>query len=686
MKSGRLLVAVALLLLGSAAPAADCRGDADCQSGQRCEGASVFSNCPDCEARCDDAGQRKALCRQWCNRSYDGMARDLCQAGCGTLDAVDGFSCRLFCEQSEPDCETLVSYGTCCGPRQLSGTLFDLPEFIRWGETFAVRAQVRNDSDCSVAGAFVQSFHLSRDTLWFVNDRWSHWFDPEDIRLDVVGGDGGLYRHTGEIRPNSPGAEFSVTLKLPDAPPPGFSGVGPFYLGMRTDFACAVDETVECIDNRFLERLYRSRPYWAPDDNGPGSLARGKDWDSFRVPSVSIGDGWAVEGNDASDAGKVAFTLRLTRALPEPVTILYATIGGSAEAGRDFEAVRNGVAVIGQRQTQATIEIRLIGDRWPEPDETFEVILLSADRAPIGHPRGAGTIVNDDGDRVPVVRCGVGRIAEGNSGTRLMEIPVQVEPAALQPVTIRYRTRDGSATAASDYVPAARIGQSITILDARTAQGLQHPGQPGASGGGAQWPPPVGRPGDERFVNSGVIRIPVIGDLEVEPDETFYVEFLNVTNARLLTPRCEGVIENDDLPVVSISAETIVEENFCLGTDGIARPTTPTVEANCQVRLSAIGDQNVRVYWRTVPYPPGPNSAVAGADYVDNPGGVAAFSPSGLYLNQAVTVLVINDGDIAEPEEVFGIVLDQAVGARIDPQNRQCQVRIRQPALRSCPG
>ncbi|MDH5822689.1 putative Ig domain-containing protein [Luteimonas sp. RD2P54] len=113
-------------------------------------------------------------------------------------------------------------------------------------------------------------------------------------------------------------------------------------------------------------------------------------------PSLAIDDVSVTEGN----AGTVTatFTVALSAASGQTVTVGYATADGTATAGSDYAAT-SGTLTLTAGQTQGTVSVTVNGDTTPEPDETFSVGLSGATNASIADATGTGTILNDD---VPV--------------------------------------------------------------------------------------------------------------------------------------------------------------------------------------------------------------------------------------------------------------------------------------------
>jgi len=77
------------------------------------------------------------------------------------------------------------------------------------------------------------------------------------------------------------------------------------------------------------------------------------------------------------------------------VTVNYATADGTATAGSDYTA-KSGSVTFTAGATSRTITVSILGDRTPEPNETFFVNLSSPVNTTIANGQGVGTILNDD--------------------------------------------------------------------------------------------------------------------------------------------------------------------------------------------------------------------------------------------------------------------------------------------------
>ncbi|MET0552372.1 MAG: hypothetical protein ABW221_05005 [Vicinamibacteria bacterium] len=133
----------------------------------------------------------------------------------------------------------------------------------------------------------------------------------------------------------------------------------------------------------------------------------------------------------------------------------------------------------------------------------------------------AGSVRADEGGGPPLPFLSVtdASLAEGDAGPRTFTFQVLLSlPAGPGGVTFDVATANGTATAASgDYVALTLPGQGIP---------------PGASGAS--------------------FSVTVNGDTAAEPNETFFLDLLNVTGALFIDAQGQGTIVNDDFPAAAI--------------------------------------------------------------------------------------------------------------------------------------
>ena len=223
-------------------------------------------------------------------------------------------------------------------------------------------------------------------------------------------------------------------------------------------------------------------------------------------PSLRIHDATVAEGNTGTRA--VEFTVTLSAASTDTITVAYATANSTATGGNDYQSASS-TLTFAPGETSKTITVAVIGDRLAEPNETLSVNLSSATNATIADDQGVGTIVDDE----PRISISDVSKAEGRKGQKtLFTFTVTLSAAYDQSVTMSYRTVNGTAmTGDGDYT--AKTG-TLTFAPGETTK---------------------------------TITIEVKGDSKREANETFYLDLYGLSSNALFTKnRGIGTILNDD--------------------------------------------------------------------------------------------------------------------------------------------
>jgi len=229
-------------------------------------------------------------------------------------------------------------------------------------------------------------------------------------------------------------------------------------------------------------------------------------WSPDDPPSISISDTTVTEGNTGTV--NATFTLTLSRASTVDVAVHYDSADVNAVAGSDYTAA-SGDVIIPAGQTTATFTVAVLGDRLVEPTETFAVNLSAPTNAMIRYGHGIGTILDNE----PRISISDMTKSEGkNRKTTLFTFTVTLSAAYDQPVTMSFRTVNGTATTGDgDYI--AKSG-TLTFAPGETTK---------------------------------TITIEVKGDNKREANETFYLDlFANSSNSQFTKNRGLGTILNDD--------------------------------------------------------------------------------------------------------------------------------------------
>ena len=434
--------------------------------------------------------------------------------------------------------------------------------------------------------------------------------------------------NTAEFRVRlTPSSEQTVTVDFATADVTAEAGTD--YTAQSDTLTFRAGQTIKRIfvpttDDRFHEpeehfRVTLSNPSGATlaDATGEGRIS-----DNDR-PELSIGSASVEEGNTAR------FEVRLAPPSEQTVTVAYATMNVTAEAGTDYTA-RSGTLTFSARQTMMTISVPTTDDTERESDEHFRVTLSNPSGATLNDATGEGTIFdNDGGPTMPELSIGDASVEEGG----MARFEVRLAPSNDQTVTVAYSTTDGTAAAGTDYTAQS---DTLTFPASQTAVTM-------------------------------TISVQTTDDDEQESDERFMVILSSPSGATLNYDTGEGtIIDNDgdggggngggnggggggggdgsrdvgELTTLSIDDATVVEGDL----------------AKFEVTLSEAATAVVMVDYSTVD-----GTAVARSDYTTT-SGTLSFEQG----EERKTILVPTVQDAtAEETEVFTMQLSSPSGATV---------------------
>jgi large repetitive protein len=325
-------------------------------------------------------------------------------------------------------------------------------------------------------------------------------------------------------------------------------------------------------------------------------------------PSLSVNDVTVTEGS--SGTVDAIFTVALSQASGQTVTVDYATSDGTATAPADYSA-RSGQVSFPAGQAIRTVTVPVNPDLLDEIDENFTMNLSGAVNAAIADGQGLATISDDDA--LPALSIDDVVVTEGNSGALNATFTVSLDTASGRQVTVNYATADGTAIAPADYQ--ARSG-TLTFAAGQTS-----------------------RP----------VNVPIVGDTIDENNESFTVNLAGAVNATIADAQAVGtIIDDDGQPALTVQDVAVSEGN------------SGTVNAIFTVTLAPVSGQTV-----TVDYATADGTAAAGSDYQPRSGGLTFTA--GASTRQVV--VPVNGDVLDEIDETFTVTLSNPVNAILaDPQ------------------
>ncbi len=146
-------------------------------------------------------------------------------------------------------------------------------------------------------------------------------------------------------------------------------------------------------------------------------------------PGVNVGDATATErpahGNRPSGEGSIDFTISLSAASAQPVTVRVSTNSLTATEGEDFVAVDNFDVVFPPNTMTRTVTVPTIEDPGDEPDETFTLDVVDVTNATVGDGQGLGMIIDDDAPSgtARIIRA----VSAGAQAGQQVTVPIQID-------------------------------------------------------------------------------------------------------------------------------------------------------------------------------------------------------------------------------------------------------------------
>ncbi|HEV7378088.1 MAG TPA: Calx-beta domain-containing protein [Pyrinomonadaceae bacterium] len=236
--------------------------------------------------------------------------------------------------------------------------------------------------------------------------------------------------------------------------------------------------------------------------------------DDDAQPALSINDVTQAEGNSGTTAFN--FTVTLSSASGQTVTVSYATANGTATAPGDYQAA-SGVLTFNSGETTKTVTVFVNGDTLAETDENFFVNLSGAANATISDNQGVGTIISDDLSLIQFSSSSY-NVAEG--GLRAT-ITVNRLGNISQPSSVDYATSDLSGLKNCSEVTSnasSRCDYAVTVGTLRFAANEA----------------------------SKTISIPIVNDVYVEGPESFTITLSHVVGGDLGSPSVATITIDDN--------------------------------------------------------------------------------------------------------------------------------------------
>ena len=323
------------------------------------------------------------------------------------------------------------------------------------------------------------------------------------------------------------------------------------------------------------------------DGTGVGTITDDDTW-----PTISI----AADADPVDEEGDAAFTLTLSAASTQTVTVSWQTADGTAGSA-DYTQQAPQVVTFVPGDTSESVSVPVTVDAIDEADETFSVTLSDPTNAFLAGTSEEVTIADDDATPTLSVADATNVTEAVGGGTQ--SFVVTLSAASGLGVSVVAATTPGTA-GGLDFTSVA----SSLVFPAGTTQ--------------------------------QILQVAVLDDDLDEPNETYSVDLSSPVNAGIADGSGSGTILDDDIyPSISVTP---------------ASPSTAESGAvSFDVVLSEPSNQTVTVSWST-----SNGTATAPADYTAQAATLLTFAPG--VTSQPIEVAIANDA-LDEDNETFSINL-----------------------------
>jgi hypothetical protein len=171
-----------------------------------------------------------------------------------------------------------------------------------------------------------------------------------------------------------------------------------------------------------------------------------KDDDQSLASQLHVEGASVMEGNQGTTSTEIR--VRLEPASSNTVKVSYQTVDVTASAGSDYQSA-SGTFTFAPGEVLKTLSIPIIGDRVPEADERFAVVLSQPSMALLGTARAEVVIVNDD----PVVHAAIADLSvdEGDLGVKVVPVIITFDQPVPDASKVQVSTLGGGAIADQDF-------------------------------------------------------------------------------------------------------------------------------------------------------------------------------------------------------------------------------------------
>jgi aryl-phospho-beta-D-glucosidase BglC (GH1 family) len=300
---------------------------------------------------------------------------------------------------------------------------------------------------------------------------------------------------------------------------------------------------------------------WNPNSSDTGGILQ-NDWTTVNQNKITLLQPAMFPFTGGTGSTTATFTVTLSQATTQTVTVQYATADGSAAAGRDYTAV-SGTLTFAPGQTQQTVVVTILPDTSTGSSEVFYLKLSNPSQATLATTQATCTIIEPSTPPPPSLSVASTSVTEPATGTATATFTITLSAPSTQTVTVHYATADGTATAGKDYTA---VSGTLTLAPGTTTQ---------------------------------TVTVPVLNDGVTDGTETFQLVLSSPTNATLSQAKATGTI-TEAPPPSSTPVTFAVTNDWGSGFQAAMTITNNQTTTMTNWTLEFDWDRNITQIWNAV--------------------------------------------------------------------------------------
>jgi len=190
---------------------------------------------------------------------------------------------------------------------------------------------------------------------------------------------------------------------------------------------------------------------WSPGSGDTGGILNDSwqvDYNKYNAIKSGLFSG--TTGGTTTTTANATFTVKLSAAATEAVTVDYSTVDGTAKAGSDYTAT-SGKLTFAAGEISKTVAVKVLSDSVTEGNETFSLKLSNATKATIGDATGTGSILEAAKAAAAALAAPTADVAAVNVWSNAVLVPTDGTATTGELATLHAASADVGAVTAMDW-------------------------------------------------------------------------------------------------------------------------------------------------------------------------------------------------------------------------------------------